>query len=281
MATRSTVPDPAVDELRRRARRRLVGAIVLAMAAAVVLPILLESDPKPLGDEVSVRIPPIDSGKFVNPLSPAPGPATKSSTKAPVSAAPVLPTPPPTPAPAPAVPGKGDAPAAPGDGTNTNSDVTKSDTKPAPQARNESVATPDASTKDSPAPTDSPPAKVEAPVKTEPRSEARPEAPVKSDVSAKSTEPPHAAAAKADAGARAAGGAFAVQVGAYADAKAATDLVGTLKGQGFSGYGETVPTTHGPVRRVRVGPFANRAEADAAVARLKAAGYERAIVVGK
>jgi DedD protein len=74
MATRSEAPDLAVDELQRRARRRLVGAIVLALAAAVILPLLLESDPKPLGDEVSIRIPPIDNGKFVNPLSPGKGP---------------------------------------------------------------------------------------------------------------------------------------------------------------------------------------------------------------
>lgn len=72
MYTRPDASDPAVDELKRRARRRLVGAVVLALAAAVILPLLLESDPKPLGDDVSIQIPPIDSGKFVNPLSPAP-----------------------------------------------------------------------------------------------------------------------------------------------------------------------------------------------------------------
>ena len=66
--------DPAdvnVDELRRRARRRLVGAIVLALAAAVFVPMLLESDPKPLGEDVSVKIPPVDDGKFVNRLNDA------------------------------------------------------------------------------------------------------------------------------------------------------------------------------------------------------------------
>src|SRR4029453_16879138 len=67
-----SMADPAdvnVDELRRRARRRLVGAIVLALAAAVFVPMLLESDPKPLGEDVSVRIPPVDDGKFVNRLN--------------------------------------------------------------------------------------------------------------------------------------------------------------------------------------------------------------------
>src|SRR6266508_2802722 len=80
---RSDASDPAVDELRRKARRRLVGAIVLALAAAVLLPLLLENEPKPLGDDVSIQIPPVDTGKFVNPLSPAPAPETKSKTDKP------------------------------------------------------------------------------------------------------------------------------------------------------------------------------------------------------
>src|SRR5438477_655736 len=70
MATRSEANDPAVDELKRRARRRLVGAIVLVLAAAVLLPLLLENEPKPLGEDVSIQIPPIDNGRFINPLSP-------------------------------------------------------------------------------------------------------------------------------------------------------------------------------------------------------------------
>lgn len=63
-------PDDAnLDDLRRRARRRLIGAIVLALAVAVFVPMLLESDPKPLGEDVSVKIPPVDDGKFVNRLN--------------------------------------------------------------------------------------------------------------------------------------------------------------------------------------------------------------------
>ena len=61
--------DLNVDELRRRARRRLVGAVVLALGVAVVVPMLLETEQKPLGEDVSVKIPPIDSGKFVNRLN--------------------------------------------------------------------------------------------------------------------------------------------------------------------------------------------------------------------
>src|SRR5262252_6893974 len=100
MVTRSEAPDLAVDELKRRGRRRLVGAIVLVLAAAVSLPLLLESEPKPLGDEVSIQIPPIDNSKFVNPLSPAKGAVkgggaetTKSSAPTPENASPSAPLP--------------------------------------------------------------------------------------------------------------------------------------------------------------------------------------------
>src|SRR5262245_9052642 len=86
-----TEPDDInVDELRRRARRRLIGAIVLALGAAVIVPMLLESDPKPLGDDVSVKIPPVDDSKFVNrlngpqPKSEPPAVAAKEAPKEPV-----------------------------------------------------------------------------------------------------------------------------------------------------------------------------------------------------
>src|SRR5437773_3453843 len=74
--------DINVDELRRRARRRLIGAIVLALGAAVIVPMLLESDPKPLGDDVAVKIPPVDDGKFVNQLNAPQGKTEPPSTPA-------------------------------------------------------------------------------------------------------------------------------------------------------------------------------------------------------
>jgi DedD protein len=82
--------DQIVDEMKRKARRRLVGAIVLALAAAIILPMLLEKEPRPLGDDVSVKIPPVDESKFVNRLTGKSGEAKalpkateKSDTKAP------------------------------------------------------------------------------------------------------------------------------------------------------------------------------------------------------
>lgn len=44
-------------DLRRRARRRLVGAVALTLFAVVVLPMLFNPEPKPLGPGVDIRIP--------------------------------------------------------------------------------------------------------------------------------------------------------------------------------------------------------------------------------
>lgn len=51
----ATSQDPSA--LRRKARRRLVGAIAIALVAIVVVPMLFDPDPKPLGSDVDIRIP--------------------------------------------------------------------------------------------------------------------------------------------------------------------------------------------------------------------------------
>ncbi len=51
--------DPSA--MRRRARRRLVGAIAIALVGIVVVPMLFDPDPKPLGSDVDIRIPSQDS----------------------------------------------------------------------------------------------------------------------------------------------------------------------------------------------------------------------------
>ena len=63
---------------------------------------------------------------------------------------------------------------------------------------------------------------------------------------------------------------FAVQVGAFADAAAATALRDKLRGAGFNTFTDTVNTDAGMRTRVRVGPVVNRAEADALNASVKA-----------
>lgn len=50
--------DPTLPE-KQRARRRLVGAIALVLAAVIVLPMVLDSRPKPVTDDISIDIPDI------------------------------------------------------------------------------------------------------------------------------------------------------------------------------------------------------------------------------
>jgi DedD protein len=50
------LPDPVLPE-KKRARRRLVGAIALALAVAVGLPMVLDSEPKPVASDIAIDIP--------------------------------------------------------------------------------------------------------------------------------------------------------------------------------------------------------------------------------
>jgi len=71
-----------VNLLKRRARRRLVGAIALVVLAVVVLPIILDQKPRPGPQELTVQIPSQDGNPFKSrtlpPLQAAPAAAVKS-----------------------------------------------------------------------------------------------------------------------------------------------------------------------------------------------------------
>ena len=70
--------------LRRRARRRLVGAIALVVLAVVVLPIILDQKPRPAPQELTVQIPSQDGGPFrtrvLPPVQASPAPAQKGDS---------------------------------------------------------------------------------------------------------------------------------------------------------------------------------------------------------
>ena len=62
-------------DIKKRARRRLVGASALALAAAVVLPMVMDHDPRPPVQDVQVRIPgqgPAAPGPMLRPVTPSP-----------------------------------------------------------------------------------------------------------------------------------------------------------------------------------------------------------------
>ena len=261
MASRSEAPDPAVDELRRKARRRLVGAVVLALAAAVALPLLLENEPKPLGDDISIQIPPVDSGKFVNPLSPA-APDTKGKEEKPPP--PAATAPPPVAADTSARPDSAKGEPVKSEPAKSEPDKSESGSGPvkAEPPKKESAT---GGARDNTAP-------AMAPKTSESASVAPQLANVAPSSDSRTESKAPVAEAKSGAAKQPQGG-FVVQVAAFSDRYGARSLVAKLKKVGFPGYTETVETDKGTLHRVRVGPYPSREVADAARAKLKAAGY--------
>ncbi len=290
--------DLAVEELKRKARRRLVGAIVLALAAAVILPLLLEKEPRSLGDDVSVQIPPVDEGKFINRLTgrssdtksdtkssarkeaakPSPKRDTGNTEVKPAAgpATDVAPAPVPMASPTDAVPAPGVAASssAPANVPPPRKSVTEAEQRvlsPVTKAAPRLDAKPVPETKAEPTPAATVVAAAPANATTTVAPLAAPATPVPKTESA---APAIADTAKPEG--------FAVQIAAFTDDKGANALAGKLKKAGYDAtYTEPVETSRGTLWRVRVGGFAARADADAARVKLKADGWNGIVVAAK
>ena len=73
-------------------------------------------------------------------------------------------------------------------------------------------------------------------------------------------------------------GRFIVQVGAFADVEKAREARQKVERAGLKTYTQVVQTADGKRIRVRVGPLPNRAEAEKAAARIRAADLPAAIL---
>jgi DedD protein len=90
-------------ELKKRARRRLVGAAALALLAAIVLPMVMDQEPRPLNQDVQIQIPRQEGDNFAaRPVAPrGEAPAAAANPDTPAEPESPGPTPPLRPAPAP------------------------------------------------------------------------------------------------------------------------------------------------------------------------------------
>lgn len=226
--------------LKKRARRRLVGAIALAVFVAIVLPMVFDSEPKPLSSDINIQIPNPDNKAFKNQVVPVPPPAPGQVPPQPVANPGAAPVPVVT-APAPKLV----------DTTVPAKPVAKAGGK------DEVAVVP-------PAPAPAPAAKAE--VKT-------PETKAVATPMAKAPTPPAAAppaAAKAEAPHAATWG---VKLGTFADADNVKRFQAKLLAAGIKSYTEPVESDKGQQTRVWHGAFANRAAAEHARDRLKKIGY--------
>jgi DedD protein len=292
-------------QLKKRARRRLVGAIVLVTAVAVVLPMVLDSEPKPVRQNVDIHIPSPEAGEFKPKTSEAtqqalapikglpeappaetasglPGaPSAQSSTAAPDENAPRFGMPSSRLSDLPdrtaGSAGKNRADAAP-----PSTPSPKVETSPPQQAA--SGDRPDSTRSASGASKSKSESSVRGDRSESARSAGSPPA-SKSEASAARSGRERAdsvrgtsAAAKRPADGSADSGGYVVQVAALADAAKARQLQQQMSGAGLKTYTEVISTKAGEVTRVRAGPYATRDAAEKARAQLKKAGLDGQVV---
>ena len=97
----ATTASPEASEIRRRGRRRLIGAVVLVVLAVVFVPMILDSEPRQKRAEPSLDIPPKDKAPPLPPPTKAAViPVPEKTPSAPPTAAPAPKAEPPKAAPA-------------------------------------------------------------------------------------------------------------------------------------------------------------------------------------
>lgn len=245
--------DPTLPE-KQRARRRLVGAIALVVAAVVILPMVLDSHPKPVTDDISIDIPSRPAPKVaktdedtqagVAPDNPAPDATLAASGLAPTTAA---------------TQGQSGAPK-----------QHSADTSAAPAARPAAKPQSPVAVAANTAPA--------APVAQAPAKPAKsPATQSAANVAAPSADSTNSTAAGADANsgtpASPPGSRFAVQLGAFANDANARNWAAKLKAAGVPAYTEHRKQADGAtLTLLRAGPFADRAAASAAIAKVREAG---------
>jgi DedD protein len=254
---------PISDEelqLKKRARRRLVGAIVLVSAVAVILPMVLDSEPKSVKQNIDIQIPPTDSpelktrtvtpglnvadvekGKALPPSVPQAEPSTSTSQvdSAPVSRS-VAPEP------------KGDTAGSARSVEPTSAAETAGESGPRSGA-----------------------ALTQAITQTE---LSRKQSMAEQSGEGGRTQGGEQAKAATKEGSTAANAHYVVQVAALSDSMRVKQLQKQIAGAGVKAYTEVVSTKRGHVTRVRAGPYATREAAEKARTQLKKVGLEGKVV---
>jgi DedD protein len=246
-------PLDTVESLRLRAKRRLIGALVLVAVAVVGFPLLFDTQPRPTLVDVPIEIPDKNKAKplALPPLAPASAAkvddqtslggkeeiVSASGAQAPAPAASAAAQPASRPAAqAPAV----DTAAAQKAAAQAAADKAKAEAAKAEAAKAEAV-------------------KAEA---------AKAEA-AKAKALLEGKSAPEAAPKAAADGAKER---FVVQFGSFAESAKTQEVRRKVEAAGLKTYAQVAETSEGKRHRARVGPFATRAEAEKAAAKIKSLG---------
>jgi len=264
-------PRPSVSSeaqaasLRVRARRRLAGAVALVLAAVIILPMLLDGDPRPVPAGIEVVVP--ERNAPFNPELGAP-PAVDSATLA-------------------------DMPEG-----SMSSDLANGSTvsmgETAESATDDQAVGSDANqtaqvseTPTTPQTTESAATETKPAEQPKAQSTAQTSQADSSDSSNSSDGSDNTALAMAILEGRtpapaAASGQYVLQIASYGSQPDAQARVEKLKSQGVSNaFIENATVNDKPTFRLRVGPFDSRSAAQAAQARLRTLGYDNGFITAK
>ena len=240
-------------QFKKRARRRLVGAIALVLLMVTILPMVLDdrSNKQPQ-QEIAIHIPSQDGDEFTSKVAPVSEPSEE------IVSGPILTAP---------VEQEGDA------DPEADPEVAKPEVKKPEVTKPAEVAKPVA-----------PAAKPEPakPVESVKKESAKPEA---AKVEAHKADTAKIEASKTErkpeAAAKSAAGGFLVQIGVFSDPINVKNLQDKLSGQGLKSHTEVIATAGGDKTRLRVGPFASREQAEQAMGKVKAAGLSGMVISNK
>lgn len=254
--------DPILPE-KKRARRRLIGAVALVLAAVIGLPMIFDSEPKPLAGDIAIQIPSKDKA---SPMAAVEHPAAASASVTKIAASAALdPQEEVIDAPVAAEADKAQAmePAK----TKTVATVAQP-SLPKEEHFKPAVETPHSK------------AEVKSEVKAEPKADAKP---VAKAVDMKAEDAARAKAlleGKPDPKATdKKAGHFVIQVAALSTKEKIDELQGRLKDAGVKSYTQKIVTESGDHRtRIRVGPFASKEEAEKVRAKIIKLGLPGTVV---
>ena len=239
--------------LKKRARRRLVGAVFFVSVVAVVLPMVMDHEPRQTLQDVEIRIPGQDEKPFAPKFAGAP--VERSAEK-------------------------------PAEALLQNKLPAEAAAKPLAEPLVKPTARILGAVKDGSA-DDKHAEKVDQKSVTKPEKtqEKAPENPVAKPVvkpSEKAAEKPSADDAKraaailagqaAEAKPATKGGEYLILIGAFSNEANVKTLKAKLSEQGIKTFTEPLNTPQGKKTRVRAGPFANREAADKALEKMKRVG---------
>jgi DedD protein len=253
-------PVETVETMRSRAKRRLLGSLILVTVAVVGFPLLFETQPRPVLVDVPIEIPDKNKVKPLNPPTSLPAAsvaAAKVDDKASLGSKEeiVSPTPVTAPIAAPKNAPKQETPLANTVTNATQSIVTPAATRPEKIAAEKIAADKAAADKAVAEKTTA----IKAAADQSKAEAAKAQALLKAKAPAAAPAVPAAAQ----------GERFVVQFGSFADVTKAREARQKVEKTGLKTYAQIAQTQQGKRYRVRVGPFATRAQADKAAAKIK------------